>query len=184
MSTLSIITLSVGVILGGFGALFLAAPGAAQRGLAAFPRHRILAWVLTAIDMVWVAWLLYHMPLGKVDAAKPVLFVLAPVAVVTLGLYMDELLAIRALGGLFLLIPSPMLDAARWHPSAWRYVVIVLAYAFVLDGLFMVVSPGKMRILFQKVAAQPRLVWIKGLAALGLGVLLVVLALTVFRRPF
>ena len=172
------------LILGGAIAIVhapgLLAPERARAWMAGFPRNKWAGWALTAITLGWSAWLVMQMPLGPFDVYKPLLYGLAPVAFVLIVLLMDELLAARALGGLFLLIPSPLLNAARPHESDWRLVITVLAYGFVIAGIILVLCPYR----FRKTAASwsrshtACRVW--GGAGLILGLVVIALALTVY----
>mgnify|MGYP003585500246 CR=1 FL=1 len=119
----------------------LIAPAQVRRMLDAFPRSTATAWALTAIDLLWVAWLLHHTNLGRFDYLKPALYFLTPLSFFLLINYLDELLAARALGGLLLLLPHPVLQIAQWHPSEWRLVVVSLAYLWAVAGMALVLSP-------------------------------------------
>ena len=110
-----------------------------------FPRNKPSAWLLTAIDLAWVSYLLVNMPLGRFDFLKSYIYIIAPVAFFLIVFLMNDLLAPRALGGLMLLLPAPLLDAGRWHESNFRYIVIVLAYIIAVKGMILVLSPYKFR---------------------------------------
>ena len=58
---------------------------------------------------------------------------------------LKDLLACRAAGILFALIPAPLLAAARWHPSPARYLVIVIAYILAVAGMFFIAKPWLLR---------------------------------------
>jgi hypothetical protein len=139
----------VAVVTGGVlvlgGAACAAAPAGVWRGIRAFPRHALAGRLLTAIALAWVAWLLVEMPLGRFERFKPLLWILAPGSFVLIVMYVDELLAPRALGGLLLLLATPMLDAARWHGSPARFVIAALAFALVLVGMLLFISPYRFR---------------------------------------
>ena len=135
---------------------------------------------MTAVDLAWSAWLVMHMSLGPFDRYKPALYVVGPVLFFLVVFLMDELLAARALGGLLILIPSPLLDVARWHESEFRLVVTVFAYALVIAGIVLVLCPY----MFRKAT-----VWMTrsnagcragGIFGLALGLLIMALALTVY----
>lgn len=169
-------------------AALLALPGAAaafrtpgfQQGLLAFPRHRGAGVILVALALAWAGWLIGRMQIGFLEPWKWTLWLLTPVAIFLVVFYLDELLAARALGGLLLMIPTVILDAARWHESAWRYVPIVFAYALVVKGTLIVLAPYKFRrwaTLLTGSAARCR-AW--GLATLGLAALFAVLGLAAF----
>lgn len=180
MSRLGLIALLTGVVLAGLGGGLMAASASFRKAVAGFPRDRRAAVILTIIDMVWAGWLLHETPLGFLDKWKPLLYVLVPVSIVILVFFMDDLLSARALGGLLILLPAPILDAARWHPSSWRFVVTVLAYLAAVAGMVLAMGPYY----FRKVAAwsldPPGRRHVCGGALAGVGLLLVALSLAVF----
>ena len=143
LSKLSILMGAVMILLDGAGLL---KPATMRALIKAFPRNRPAAWILTTIDLIWAGILLNQAPLGRFDSFKPFLYVLVPVAILLVGFFVDELLAPRALGGLFLLIATPILDIARWHDSPARLIVTVLAYLIVIKGLVLVIAPYKVRL--------------------------------------
>ena len=79
MSQFAMAALMLGSVMAAFCAVCLFAPGRARVWMAGFPRNRWAGCVLTAVDLVWSAWLVMHMPLGSFDRYKPLLYVLAPV---------------------------------------------------------------------------------------------------------
>lgn len=139
------ITMAVGALTLFVGLAGLLFPDLWRRALVAFPRHTPTAWILTAIAMTWIALIVLNASLGSFNRWKPLVYVLAPAAFFLLVRYLDELLAPRALGGLLILLPDPMLDAARWHPSDARYVITVLAYVYAVAGMLLVLGPYRFR---------------------------------------
>lgn len=121
------------------------APAQVRRMLDALPRHMPTAWVLTAVDLLWVAWLINETNLGRFDYLKPSLYLVAPLSFFLLINFLDELLAVRALGGLLLLLPHPVLTIARWHESDARLVIAGLAYVWIVAGMALVMSPHLFR---------------------------------------
>lgn len=154
MSTLAWIMTGWAVVAGMVGVLLLviADPGAWLRG---FSRNRLAAWTLTAAALGWGMWLLWHTPLGQFDALKPLAAVLTPVGYGLILFGMPELLAARALGVLFILVPAPILDAVRWHPSSWRLVVVALCYLMATSGIALVLSPFFPRKWGESMSAHP-----------------------------
>jgi len=136
-------------VLGGLGLMagagMLAFPAAVRRGLDAFPRSKAPGWILTAIGVFWVSWVVYHASLGRFDVLKPAVPVGAVVLFGAMVLFLDELLAPRALGGLLLLLANPMLMGVRWADSAWRYGVVLIAYAWVIAGCALMLHPWLFR---------------------------------------
>jgi hypothetical protein len=120
-------------------------PAAAREWMRNFPRNVWWARILTALGLAWAAYLLFHTSLGPVEKFKPLLWVLTPISFVLIILYVDELLAPRALGGLLLLAATPVLDAARWHPADLRLVMTVVAYVWIIKGMILVMTPYRFR---------------------------------------
>jgi hypothetical protein len=162
------------------GLALVGAPEAAKRGLAAFPRSRLAGWVLTTAVLVWCAQIVANGPLGPFAPYRGALFLITPLVIVAVCVFVDELLAPRALGVLLILLPSVLLAAARWHPSAWRYVMIVTAYAMVLKGSALVLAPYLFRMTVTRFLASPGACRAWGGVALFYGAALVGLGLTVY----
>ena len=146
MTDLAVHSLALGGLAALAGLAMAAAPQQARRAILAFPRHRLSAWVLTAGALVWTGFALHAMPMGGLSHLKRYIWPIAPVAFILLAYYLPELLAPRALGGLLLLWPTPMLDAARWHPSPWRYAITLSAYVMVVAGMMLVMTPYRLRL--------------------------------------
>lgn len=174
----------VGLLFGGLlvvaNGFALAAPGPARKWLLAFPRVRLTAWVLTAVDLVWAGKLLYESPLGRFEALKPLIFFLTPAAVVLVAVFVDELLGPRSLGGLFLLVAAPMLAAARWHLSPLRLVVTVAAYGLVINGMFLIVCPYRFRKGVERLLSTDGQCRLWAALGCGLGALIAGLSLFVY----
>ncbi len=148
MLELSTITIITGGLLLLIRAPLLLAPSKARRAVNGFPRNRTAAFILTAVDMVWVAYLVSETALvDKPFFPKWALFILAPTAFLLITVFVDELLAVRAMGGLLLLVAAPILQSARLNPSQWRLVMALLAYTWVVSGIVLVYSPYMFRLM-------------------------------------
>lgn len=145
MSSLAYATWFLSSFLIVFGLLALAAPSAWRGAMAAFPRHTPSAVLLTAVDLIWVAWLLLDMTKGRFAHLQPIIYIAAPVSFFLLTRYMEELLAPRALGGLLLLAAGPALDAARWNDSSLRLIFTTLIYVMIIKGIVLILSPYRFR---------------------------------------
>lgn len=158
MSNLALVALALGAALALAGATMAVAPGMVRRRLAAFPRDVWAGRILAAAGLAWSAWLVYQMPFGRFDMYKPALYGIAPVIFILVVLFLNELLAARALGGILLLVPDVMLSAAFGHVSHLRLVIVALAYAMVIFGLCLVISPFRFRRWVRRVidAGDPR----------------------------
>lgn len=191
MSELARISIALGCAIAVPAAWCTFAPRSAREFIRGFPRSVVAAWILTAIGLCWAAWLIFRTYVGRFgvplvnttvdfEKLKPLLFLLTPALFFLMVRFMDELLAPRALGGLFLLVPAPLLAAARWHSSQLRLVVVVFAYAMAITGIALILSPY----LFRKMSRY----WIEndancrllGGAGLAFGILVIVLGATAY----
>ena len=143
--SLQMAALFAGAILCLLGAIGFAMEGSARSVVARFPRSRGAGIVLLAIDLVWSFWLVWTMEMGEFSAfRRPFLFAL-PIGFFLTMRFVDEFLAVRALGILALLVAEPLLDAAFFRYESSRLVLTVLAYLLVVLGLTWVMVPYKLR---------------------------------------
>jgi uncharacterized protein YjeT (DUF2065 family) len=180
MSQLALTAVVAGILILVLHAPCVVAPGLVRSAVRAFPRSKWAGWILTACALAWAAWILATSPLGRIERYKPLLYVLTPGSFIMMVFFMDELLAARALGGLLLLAPLSMLNAARWHESNLRLVMVVLAYVLVVEGMALVLSPY----LFRKAGSfltenEDRCQGL-GVVGVGFGILVVILGLMVY----
>jgi len=180
MSELAGWTLGTGAVSGLGGLWLLLAPRAAKGFLERFPRNGWLGWMLSAGAYAGAAVALWQAPPEWMAGWRDLLWVVAPVAWILTALFLDELLAPRALGGLLLLAASPILDAARFHPSSARLIMVVLAYGGVGLGLWWVASPWGFRQTLRPLLAEPWRLRIAGLLLFTLGMALIGLGRSVF----
>ncbi len=157
-------------ILAGAAAWFFPAP--LRAALEAFPRSKWPGWLLAAIGVFWIAWVVNHAALGRFTGLKPFVPFAAVALFAGMVWLLDELLAPRALGGLLLLIANPLLNGVRWADSAWRLVPVLIAYAWVIAGCMFLLHPWSFRKLARFVAASDGRVRLTGVAKLVAGAVL------------
>jgi len=181
MSPLTLVSLIAGGALIAVLAPAVLMPATARTCCERFPRSAVAAWVLVAIDLAWAAALLYYSPiLAGMVWAQRLAVVLAPVAFVLIVFLLDELLAARALGGLLVLLPRPILDAAFVNDSGWKLVMTLFAYALAIAGITLILSPFYFRKcagFLLKTNSRSR---ITGMLGVGLGAAMIALALTMY----
>ena len=123
----------------------LLAPGPSSHWMRALPRSRPIGIALLSVAFIWSLWLLATMEMGEFSSfRKPLLFAL-PVGFVLVLIFVNEFLAVRALGILFLLAAEPLLEAAFLRYEASRLLVTVFAYIMIVAGLFWVTMPYLLR---------------------------------------
>jgi len=145
MSDLAFITLICGALVFVWSAGMALFPRGAAAWVGAFPRHVWAGRILAAVDIIWSAWLLLQMRFAWVDAHQILVYAAVPAAYVLVILFVDDLLAARALGGFMLLAPLPILESAFVHPAVSRLVMTSFAYLLVIFGIVLVWSPFKWR---------------------------------------
>ncbi len=180
MSPLAITAWILGTLAVGVGLFSACSPAWVRQGLRDFPRSIWPGRILLAVDMVWAAYAVTTLHLGGFDALKIHLYWIAPVCIVLGSLYLDELLSVRALGGLLLLAAGPILGATRWNPSQWRLVVTVITYLWILVGLVFVLEPWWFRRLTAPMLKSDLLIRIGGLFKAAVGFGLIALAFWVY----
>ena len=145
MSDLAFITLICGVLVFVWSVGMALLPRGMAAWVGAFPRHVWAGRILAGVDIIWSAWLLMQMGFTWVDAHQILVYVAVPAAYVLVILFVDDLLATRALGGFMLLVPLPILESAFVHPAASRLIMTSFAYLLVIFGIVLVWSPFKWR---------------------------------------
>jgi hypothetical protein len=139
---------TAGVIAGAFlvivGILGLMKPDFAKIAKQ-FPRSRVAGVVLLTICLVWTLWLVATIQMGEFSSFRRPLLIALPVGYVLSLFFVDEFLAVRALGILCLLAAEPLLDAAFLRYETSRLFVTVFAYLLIIAGLFWVAIPYVLR---------------------------------------
>ena len=128
------------ILLGGLG-LFLPAANFLPR----FPRSRLAGAILLTLALAWSFWLVATMEMGEFSHFRGPLMIILPVGYFLVLRFVDEFLAVRALGILALLAAEPLLDAAFLRPQMSRLLVVVLAYLMIVLGLLWVTMPYLLR---------------------------------------
>src|SRR4030095_12154006 len=133
-----------GVFLIGLGLIGLTKPDVASV-VKQFPRSRVAGVVLLTICLVWTFWLVATIQMGEFSGFRRPLLIALPIGYVLALVFVDEFLAVRALGVLCLLAAEPLLDAAFLRYDTSRLLVTVFAYLLIVAGLFWVAIPYILR---------------------------------------
>lgn len=144
------LSLQTAGIIAGVALLMISLPAVlmpdSSRGLATrLPRSRTAGLILLSIDLVWCLWLLATMEMGEFSSFRRPLLIALPIGFFLVWRFVDEFLAVRALGILFLLGAEPLLDAAFFRYEASRLLVTTFAYILIVVGLFWVMMPYLLR---------------------------------------
>ena len=143
--SLKAVGLLVGLLLVAGHALMFLRPDTVQGWLTRLPRSREVGLAVLTVDFIWTWLLAFNMDWGEFYyVQKPVLIAL-PIVFYLVIRFVDEFLSARALGILGLLAAAPLLDAAFLQPPVSRLLVVVLAYAWIIMGMFWVGQPHLLR---------------------------------------
>ena len=139
---------TAGMIAGGF-LILVSLPGLLKPDLAniaqRFPRSRFAGVVLLTICLVWTFWMLATIEMGEFSAFRRPLLIALPIGYVLALRFVEEFLAVRALGILCLLAAEPLLEAAFFRYETTRLFVTGFAYLLIVAGLFWVTMPYLLR---------------------------------------
>lgn len=128
-----------------FGLWGLIQPDASQAAARNLPRSRVAGFVLFTIAFFWSFWLLATMEMGEFSGFRKPLLIALPIGFILVLRYLDEFLAARGLGIIFLLAAEPLLDAAFFRSERSRLLVTVFAYLLIVAGLIWVMMPYLLR---------------------------------------
>lgn len=162
--------LIVGVIAIAIAILPLVSPQKAAEAMKRFPRSIAAGVVLSTLAFAWAAAIVLVAPL---DFIAPWRLWIAGALIVSAPLswfWMSPLLACRALGGLLVLLPAPVLLASRMVDSQWRLVMVVLMYVCAVCGMDMIMAPYHLRDALAWIASTPSRVRAAGAALIAVGI--------------
>ena len=123
----------------------LVKPAPVQTWLTQLPRSRVAGIVLLSLALVWSFWLLATMEMGEFSSFRRPLLIALPIGYVLVLRFVEESLAVRALGILCLLAAEPLLEAAFFRYETSRLLVTAFAYLAIVAGLFWVTMPYLLR---------------------------------------
>jgi uncharacterized protein YjeT (DUF2065 family) len=180
---LSWLAVGLGLLLSLAGWFGWSRSAAAAQAARRFPRS--LPWG-TGLMLLATTWFLYYVSqenIADFAAIKPHLMVVFGAIGVGACLFVRDYLGARGLAVIWLLLAKLMVDTGRPHlvDTAWVLVNQALAYVFVVAGIWVTISPQRLRDWIQWATAsegRQRRVSV-GLLALGTGLML--LGLTAYR---
>jgi len=143
------LSLQTAGIISGVFLILISLPGLMKPELTSvaqkFPRSNVAGVVLLSVALVWTFWLLATIEMGEFSAFRRPLLIALPIGYVLTLRFVEEFLAVRALGILCLLAAEPLLEAAFLRYETTRLLVTVFAYLLIVAGLFWVAIPYILR---------------------------------------
>jgi hypothetical protein len=179
LSTLCIL-LGLGVALPQiYGIVNPAGFGAAVRK---FPRSVPWGVALMLLGTVWFLWNLGQETVADFAAYKTGMMVAFAAIGVGACIYVQDFLAVRGLAVVFLLLAKLMVDSGRpmLPVTHWTLVIQTWAYLLVVVGIWLTISPWRLRDFLNWATASEKRVRIGSVVRLAFGLFVVVLGLAKF----
>lgn len=169
--------IAVGLALIGGHLWALLCKDAAQEFLRQFPRNYKSGVALLTVDFFWGMMILSYMDMGEFFFLRQWFLILVPVGFIAVMTFVKEFLSVRSLGALLLLVSGPVLTAAHLQPQASRLLLPVIAYVWIIAGMYFVGMPYLMRDWVGWVTASPTRWNAAALGGATYGALVLVVAL-------
>jgi hypothetical protein len=158
--TLQLSTLAIVMGLGvGLPQIYgLMKPAAFAAAVRKFPRSIRIGYVLVAVGTAWFLWNLSQESISDFAQWKNALFILFAGVGIGTCCFVQDFLAVRGLAIVFLLLGKLMVDTGRpWLPHSSLVLVIqVWAYLLVAAGMWLTVSPWRLRDFLEWATANER----------------------------
>ena len=135
----------IGVFLIASHAMALLKPDLVKPWLKKFPRNEKIGIILVIIAFAWTLIIWSGMDLQeffKIERTVQLILIAGCIGVIV---YVKEFLAVRALGFPMILAAAPILDSAFLKEPQTRLLIVALAYAIALKGMFWVGMPYLLR---------------------------------------
>jgi hypothetical protein len=177
---LSILAICMGLLVALVNLVGLLAPAPVTAFARKFPRNTAIGYVLMAIGTIWFLYNVSIESLADFESMKKFLFGLFIAIALGTCIFVKDFLAVRGLAIVMLLLGKLMVDSARWVDSEWRLVMVVWAYVLILAGMWLTVSPWRLRDAIDFDTANPKRLRMFSTARLAFGVFVAILGFVVF----
>src|SRR5882672_5522088 len=156
-------------------------PTAFAAAVRKFPRSAPWGFALMLLGTGWFLWNLSQESISDFEAYKNILF--AAFAAVGIGscVFVQDFLAVRGLAVVLLLLAKLMVDTGRPHlGSGWVLVFQGWAYVLVVAGIWLTVSPWRLRDLLNWATANEQRVRVGSAVRLAFGLFVAILGAVKF----
>jgi hypothetical protein len=180
--SLSILAIVLGLGLGLPQIYGLVNPGAFGAAVRKFPRSLPWGYALMLLGTGWFLFNLSQESIADFAAWKNVLFLGFTAVGVGSCFYVQDFLAVRGLAVVLLLLAKLMVDTGRPHLAQTPLVLVVQTWAYVLvvAGIWLTVSPWRLRDLLNWATANEKRIKVGCSIRLAFGLTIAGLGFTVF----
>lgn len=183
--TLNLSTLSILIGLGmGLPQIYgVVKPKEFAASVRKFPRNVPIGIALMLVATAWFLWILTQEAVSDFATYKNVLFLLFAGVGVGTCIFVQDFIAVRGLAVVFLLLAKLMVDTGRpmLDKTHWTLVIQTWAYVLVVAGIWLTLSPWRLRDLLNWATANESRVRIGSAIRLAFGLFVAVLGLTKFH---
>jgi hypothetical protein len=147
-----------------------------------FPRHVSIGIALMVLGTAWFLWNLSQESISDFATYKNALFFGFAAVGIGTCIFVHDFIAVRGLAVVFLLLAKLMVDTGRpmLPVTHWTLVMQTWAYVLVIAGIWLTVSPWRLRDLLNWATANEKRVRIGSVIRLAFGLFVAVLGLTKF----
>ena len=148
-----------------------------------FPRNIPIGIALVLLATAWFLWILSKEAVSDFATYKNVLFMLFAAVGVGTCIFVQDFIAVRGLAVVFMLLAKLMVDSGRpmLEKTHWTLVIQTWAYVLVVAGIWLTLSPWRLRDLLNWATANEKRVRIGSAIRLAFGLFVAVLGLTKFQ---
>lgn len=181
-SLLSLVAITLGLIITIKHLCTLFFPDYFKKLAKSFPRSRSWGTFFLFIAAAWAFILAATIDLGEFSSFRYLILMGIVASSILFWFFVPEFLAVRSLGFLALLAAKPLLDLTFLRSGLLPIMLSLLAYIWVIGGLFFVGMPYLLRNLITTITAPERTQLWKQLSLLGMayGLALVIGGLWMF----
>ena len=180
---LSLLSILLGLGMGLPQVYGLAKP--AQLGAAArnFPRNFVAGVVLMLLGTAWFVYNVNNEPIADFSKFKPYMLAGFSAVGVLSCVFVRDFLAVRGLAVVLLLLAKLMVDTGRPHLTESAFVPVIQgwAYVFVVLGIWLTVTPWKLRDLIEWATATESRTRLLSGVRLAFATFVLILGFTAFR---
>jgi len=148
-----------------------------------FPRNVPIGIALMLLGTVWFLWILSQESVSDFATYKNVLFLLFAAVGVGSCIFVQDFIAVRGLAVVFLLLAKLMVDSGQpmLDKTHWTLVIQTWAYVLVIAGIWLTLSPWRLRDLLNWATANEKRVRVGSVIRLAFGLFVAILGLTKFQ---
>jgi hypothetical protein len=171
----------LGAVIALFQIWAIMKPAEVGASLRKFHRSEGWGYILMAIGTIWFLYNLNREAIAEFAMYKPYMMLGFGGIAVAACIFVTDYLSVRGLSIVLLMLAAYTLSLTRLSESPWRLVLVVAAYAWVVFGMWWIVSPWRFRDLVAWMTATPERIRRMSFGRLAFAIFVIILGATVLR---